>query len=64
MSLSLASTEGPDFFLTVVQEHREKRFTLFLKVEMQQTACWVVNPIKIYNFAYLFDCTTVGWASD
>ena len=29
-----------------------------------QTACLVVNPIKVNNFAYLFDCTMVGRASD
>ena len=23
-------------------------------------SCLVVNPIKVNNFAYLFDCTTVG----
>ena len=27
---------------------------------LRQTACLVVNPIKINNFAYLFDGTTVG----
>ena len=31
---------------------------------LRQTACLVVNPIKVINFAYLFDCTTVGRASD
>ena len=31
---------------------------------LRQTVCLVVNPIKVNNFAYLFDCTTVGWASD
>ena len=31
---------------------------------MRQTACLVVNPIKDNNFAYLFDCTTVGRVSD
>ena len=31
---------------------------------LQKTACLVVNPIKVNNFAYFFDCTTVGWASD
>ena len=31
---------------------------------LRQTACLVVNPIKVDNFAYLFDCTTVGRASD
>ena len=31
---------------------------------LRQNACLVVIPIKVYNFAYLFDCTTVGRASD
>ena len=31
---------------------------------LRQTACLVVNPIKINSFAYLFNCTAVGRASD
>ena len=31
---------------------------------MRQTACLVVNPITINNFADLFNCTPVGRASD
>ena len=31
---------------------------------LRQTAYLVVNPIKVNNFAYLFECTTVGRASD
>ena len=32
---------------------------------MRQTACLVVNPIKVNNsFAYLFNCTTEGRTSD
>ena len=31
---------------------------------LRQTVCLVVNPIKVNNFAYLFDCTTVCRASD
>ena len=31
---------------------------------LQETACLVVNPIKINGFAYLFNCTTVGRALD
>ena len=30
---------------------------------LRQTACLVVNPIMVNNFAYLFDCRTVGRAS-
>ena len=26
--------------------------------------CLVINPIKVASFAYLFNCTTVGRASD
>ena len=31
---------------------------------LQQTACLVVNPIKVGNFAFLFNCTPVGRTSD
>ena len=31
---------------------------------LRQTACLVVNPIKVNSFAYLFNCSTVGRASD
>ena len=31
---------------------------------MRQTACLVVNPIKVNSFAYLFNCTTVDRTSD
>ena len=31
---------------------------------LQQTACLVVNPIMDGNFAFLFNCTPVGWTSD
>ena len=31
---------------------------------LRQTACLVVNPIKVDNLAYLFDCTKLGRASD
>ena len=31
---------------------------------MRQTACLIVNPIKVNSFAYHFNCTTVGRTSD
>ena len=31
---------------------------------MRQSACLVFNPITVNNFASLFNCTSVGWASD
>ena len=31
---------------------------------LRQSACLVVNPVKVNSFAYPFNCTTVGRASD
>ena len=31
---------------------------------LRQTACLVVNPIKVSSFAHLFNCTPAGRASD
>ena len=31
---------------------------------IRKTACMVVNPITVNNFASLFNCTPAGWASD
>ena len=31
---------------------------------LQQTACLVVNPIMVGNFAFLVNCTLVGQTSD
>ena len=31
---------------------------------MRQSACLVLNPITVYSYSFLFDCTTVGQASD
>ena len=42
---------------------RYKKFVYNMNV-LRQTACLVVNPIKVNSFAYLFNCTTVGRTSD
>ena len=31
---------------------------------MQQSACLVLNPITVYSYGFLFNCTTVEQASD
>ena len=41
----------------------------YIKVEyyldiMRQSACLVLNPITVYSYGFLFNCTTVGQASD
>ena len=31
---------------------------------MRQSACLVVNPITVYSYDFLFNCKTLGLASD
>ena len=31
---------------------------------MRQSACLVLNPITVYSYGFLFNCTPVGQASD
>ena len=31
---------------------------------VRQSACLVLNPITVYSYGFLFNCTTVGQASD
>ena len=42
---------------------RDKRIGYNINV-MRQSACLVINPITVDNFAYPFNCTPVGRASD
>ena len=51
--------------------HRDPTYCFFLYKKigyninvLQQTACLVVNPITVGNFAFLFNCTPVGRTSD
>ena len=43
---------------------RYKKIGYNIDVLRQAAACLVVHPVKVNKFAYLFDCTTVGLASD
>ena len=41
------------------------RFRLGYNLDvMRQSACLVLNPIMVYSYGFLFNCTTVGQASD
>ena len=33
-------------------------------VVMRQSACLVLNPITVYSYGFLFNCTTVSQTSD
>ena len=57
----IGKNDFPYHFKTIIV--RYKKIGNNINV-MRQTACLVVNPIKVYSFAYLFNCTTVGRASD
>ena len=74
-SLLRQGLSEPDFYGDLV--YKLKRIsTQFIKLishykkigyninALQQTACLVVNPIKVGNFAFLFNCTPVGRTTD
>ena len=51
----------PYHFKKIVGRYKKMGYNINV---MRQTACLVVNPIKVKGFAYLFNCTTVGRTSD
>ena len=53
----------PYRFKKIIVPYKTIGYTCNIDV-LRQTACLVVSPIKVDNFAYLFHCTTVGRASD
>ena len=50
-----------DQFKKIVKRYIRVGYNLDI---MRQSACLVVNPITVYSYGFLFNCTTVGWASD
>ena len=54
-------TDFLDQFRTIIM--RYKRIGYSLNV-MRQSACLVINPIKVDGYAALFNCTPVDQASD
>ena len=48
-------------FIKIISHY--KKIGYYINV-LQQTACLVVNPITVGNFAFLFNCTPVGRTSD
>ena len=51
----------PDHFKKIIVRYKKIGYNIDV---LRQTPCLVVNPIKVYSLAYLFNCTTVGRASD
>ena len=79
-TLLLQGLSGPEVYCDLLYKFRKNRkydfpyhfkkiIVRYIKIGynmdvLRQTACLVVNPIKVNKFAYSFDCTTVGWTSD
>ena len=57
----MGRTDFSDQFRKIIIRH--KRIGYDLNV-MRQSACLVINPITVDNFAALFNCTSVDRASD
>ena len=48
-------------FIKIISHYKRIGYSINV---LQQTACLVVNPITVGNFAFLFNCTSVGRTSD
>ena len=47
-------------FIKIISHYKKIGYNINV---LQQTACLVVNPITVGNFAFLFNCTPVGRTS-
>ena len=54
-------TDFSDQFKKIIMRYKRIGFNLIV---MRQSACLVINPITVYGYAALFNCTPVDWASD
>ena len=48
-------------FIKIISHYKKNGYNINV---LQQTACLVVNPIMVGNFAFLFNCMPVGRTSD
>ena len=48
-------------FIKIISHYKKIGYNINV---LQQTACLVVNPIMVGNFAFLFNCMPVGRTSD
>ena len=50
-----------DQFKKIIKPYKRVGYNMDI---MRQSACLVVKPITVYSYGFLFNCTTVGQASD
>ena len=48
-------------FIKIISHYKKSGYSINA---LQQTACLVINPITIGNFAFLLNCMLVGRTSD
>ena len=48
-------------FIKIISHYKKIGYNINV---LQQTACLVVNPITVGNFAFLFNCTPMDQTSD
>ena len=48
-------------FIKIISHYKKIGYNINV---LQETACLVVNPITVGNFAFLLNCTPVGHTSD
>ena len=49
--------------INIISNYKKISYTCNINV-LQKTACLVVNPITVGNFAFLLNCTPAGRTSD
>ena len=57
----IGKNDFPGHYKKIIVRYKKSGYNIDV---VRQTACLVVNPIKVNSFAYLFNCTMVGRASD
>ena len=58
---TFGKNEFPYYFKKIIVRYKKIGYNIDV---LRQTACLVVNPIKVNSFGYLFNFTTVDRASD
>ena len=57
----ISKNDFPYHFKKIIVCYKKNDYNIYV---LRQTACLVVNHIKVDSFANLFNCTTVGRTSD
>ena len=57
----VGSNNFSEVFIKMISHYKKIGYNINV---LQQTACLVINPITVGNFAFLFNCTPVGRTSD